>query len=109
MELFEGDEHTFQCDHGIPAHQLTKVIWNVAGDRCAGNDIDRNVIKRIWYCDRLKGRAILTPTYLTISDLQITEDGEIKCEGEDDFKYPMIEGNRFNVTIKGEKNINTYM
>ena len=90
-------------------YQLTKVVWNVAGDSCAGYDMDRHVIKRIWYCNRLKGRATLTPTNLTISDLQTTEDGEIKCEGEDDFKHPLTEGNRFNVTIKGEKNINTYM
>ena len=115
LELFEGDEHTFQCDHGIPMYQLTKVVWNVAGDSCAGCDMDRHMIKRIWYCDRLKGRATLTPTNLTISDLQTTEDGEIKCEGQDDWHsmtdkwQSLLEGNSFNVTIKGEKNINTYM
>ena len=111
LELFEGDEHTFQCDHGIPMYGLAKVVWNVAGDTCAGNDMGRHVkktAKRIWYCDRLKGRATLTPTNLTISDLQTTEDGEIKCEGQDDWHSP-IEGNSFNVTIKGEKNINRYI
>ena len=88
-------------------YQLTKVVWNVAGDTCAVNYMDWHMRIRIWYCDRLKGRATLTPTNLTISDLQTTEDGEIKCEGQDDFKHPLIEGNSFNVTIKGEKNINT--
>ena len=113
LELFEGDEHTFQCGHGIPMYEMTKVVWNVAGDTCAEHYVEHDYVTiRIWYCDRLKGRATLTPTNLTISDLQTTEDGEIKCENWDPMTeewQSLLEGNSFNVTIKGEKNINTYM
>ena len=103
LELFEGDEHTFQCDHGIRIDKITNIIWYVAGDGCAGGStVDYGVIKREWYCDRLKGRAVLTPTNLTISGLQTTEDGEVKCTAEDNFADPIGEYNTFNVTIKGE-------
>ena len=102
MEFFKGDEHTFQCDHGIPFQKITKIIWYVAGDGCAGGgSVANGAITRAWYCDRLKGRSVVTPTNLTISGLQTTEDGEVKCTTEKDFTDPIGEYNTFNVTIKG--------
>ena len=103
MHLFRGDEHTFHCDdHSVPFMRLTKVAWSVASGICAAMDINYGVIKRTLYCDRLRGRAILTPDNLTISSLLATDEGVIQCLVEDDFKYPFIQANMYYVTIKGE-------
>ena len=88
MELFQGDQHTFHCrGHNIPFMRLTKIKWSVASDICAAMDINYGVNKRTVYCDRLRGRAILTPDNLTISSLLATDEGVIQCQVEDDYTF----------------------
>ena len=103
MELFQGDEHTFECgDHSVPFLSITRVEWSVASDICARIDMRDGVITRTLYCDLLRGRALMTPDNLTISSLQATEEAIIQCQVEKDWLFHFIQGQFYNLTIKGE-------